>query len=49
MEKYKLRDGETIIEEYIDETGTHITVFEDKNGNIMHGWVLNYQKIYKDL
>ena len=40
MEKYELREGETIIEEYIDEAGTHITVFEDENNEIKYGWIL---------
>lgn len=40
MDKYELREGETFIEEFIDDTGTHITVIEDENGITMHGWVL---------
>lgn len=41
MDKYELREGETFIEEYIDDDGEHVTIFEDKNGITMHGWVLD--------
>ena len=41
MEKYELREGEEFIEEYIDNEGNHVTIFEDKNGQRMVGLVLD--------
>lgn len=41
MEKYELREGEKFIKEYIDNDGKPVIIFEDKNGKIMHGWVLD--------
>lgn len=40
MEKYKLRKGEKYIDEYVDNEGKCVIIFEDKEGNEMHGWIL---------
>ncbi len=36
MDKYKLREGEILIEEYIED-GEHVTIFKDKNGETLYG------------
>lgn len=41
MEKYKLREGEKYIDEYVDNEGKHVIILEDKDGNTMHGWVMD--------
>lgn len=41
MEKYNLREGEKFIKEYVDNEGKCVIVFKDKEGNEMHGWVLD--------
>ena len=41
MEKYELREGEKLIKEYIDNEGKPVIIFKDKDGAIMHGWVLD--------
>lgn len=41
MEKYELREGETFIEEYVDNEGKHVIIFEDEDGNTMHGWIMD--------
>lgn len=48
-EKYELREGEKFIEEYIDNDGNHVTIFEDINGTIRHGWVLKLDQEIADL
>ena len=40
MEKYELRKGEKYIDEYVDNEGKCVIIFEDQEGNEMHGWVL---------
>ena len=41
MEKYELREGEELIEEYIDNEGNHVTIFKDSSGKQMVGWVIS--------
>ena len=40
MEKYKLREGEKYIDEYVDNEGKPVIIFEDTKGEIKHGWIL---------
>lgn len=41
MEKYELRKGEKFIKEYVDNDGKCVIVFEDEDGNVMHGLVMD--------
>lgn len=39
--KYKLRKGEKLIKEYVDNDGKPVIIFEDEDGVEMHGWILD--------
>ncbi len=41
MEKYELRKGEKFIEEYVDNSGKPVIIFENKDGVEMHGFVID--------
>ena len=40
MEKYELRKGEKYIDEYVDNEGNCVIIFEDESGDVKHGWVV---------